>query len=132
MREIKFRAWDGEKMRRSDYFDQERGIWHNDDETPFKDSEGAFPDEVIEITKSHYGWIWMQYTGLKDTRDDDIYESDIVTCVHGDTWEVQWSDEDAAFLLHKEPLQQAWLGEHVEDGVTIIGNIYESPQLLAK
>lgn len=73
-----------------------------------------------------------QYTGSKDERDEAIYEKDIVRCSHGDVFSVVWSDEDASFLLTKsEPLSQAYLGEHVENGgVVIVGTVCDRAELV--
>ena len=59
MREIKFRAWDGEKMVCPDYIDRKGMGWWRENGIP----------ENSELT--------MQYVGLKDKNGKEIYEGDI-------------------------------------------------------
>lgn len=64
MREIKFRAWDGEQM----YFDlqnyAEGDFWRNFGE-----------DCLVGVI---YDYDVMQYTGLKDKNGVDVYEDDLM------------------------------------------------------
>lgn len=66
MSQMKFRAWDGERYR------------YPEDGTPFKDSEGVFPDDVIAVTAKNYGWAWEQSCGLTDATGAALYAGDIV------------------------------------------------------
>jgi hypothetical protein len=68
MREIKFRAWDGEKM-----------IFPSDPDTYSKFVRG----ELVCP-----GVILMQYTGLEDKNGKEIYEGDIVRGIKGDIYQV--------------------------------------------
>jgi len=108
MREIKFRAWDGEKM---------------------------LPPQ--DITKCGEYWNWlglvdvalMQYTGLKDKNGVEIYEGDICkTSVPKipKGW-VYWSEEGAYFGIRNEKLPALL---HRAGELEVIGNIYETPELL--
>lgn len=113
MREIKFRAWDKEKakMIKDFRFDE------------FNDVNDYFADN---------DFIFMQFTGLKDKNNKEIYEGDIV---HFKTLrskeyigEVK-SYEDAAsfFVVAKEHYMECL--DDVYD-LEVLGNIYENKELL--
>ena len=113
MREIKFRAWD-------------------------KDSK-SWVDDVL-LTCNEYGFLYqnynkcefmgedrdivlMQYTGLKDKNGEEIYEGDIIETQYGIKHEVIFND--GAWELACTG-NRAW----TYFNITIIGNIYENPELL--
>ena len=104
MREIKFRAWmDGELK----HWDIHEDAPHWNIETPI-----------------------TQYTGLKDAHANDIYEGDIVLYKKLISV-VEWMWYMWIFK-HKDMCDMAQ--DHVvassHSSVTIIGNIYENPELL--
>jgi len=100
MREIKFRAWD----------DRDNSMWK------FDLLETRTLGDIIAL-----GFV-MQYTGLKDKRQKEICEGDIVDL--GDGAEVKWSQETGAWIVGD------WL--LCKKIVEIIGNVYENPELLEK
>lgn len=135
-REIKFRAWDGERLRNVNTIG-----WTNGELDWLDTPKYHGPiDEDIKI---------MQHTGRKDIKDIDIYEGDILTSkeypyqdegkysYHGI---VEYDEEFAAFLVVKRvvnPLKRGisnGIAEYFEEGpeFEVIGNIYENPELLQK
>jgi len=112
MREIKFRAWDGNEML-SDWLVLTK-------ETTGEVSTSRLSKRGIEI---------MQYTGLKDRNGKEIYEGDIVKSESYFTSVVEF--EDGSFML-KSTAQTSdlakWKVSHFE--LEVIGNIYENPDLL--
>ena len=131
MREIKFRAWD-KKRSEMVYFGFnlircETHLWY---------------DEQIE------GNHIMQYTGLKDKNDKEIYEGDICNC-HiftqelGDNMGVMEGEREFVCTIefdsygvglltktdnYSEPIW-GYDGFH-DESLEVIGNIHENPELL--
>lgn len=69
----------------------------------------------------------MQFTGLLDKNGKEIYESDIIRYSnHGLVAEVWWNEKQAKFQWGKFGLTKIQ-GEKL---YTIIGNVFENPDLL--
>lgn len=91
----------------------------------------------------------QQSTGLHDKNADKIFDGDIlrtqwqhggVTCYDYEmVGEVKWSQEFTEFEIEKEgdgmlvvyPMHSFEREELLEDGIEIIGNIYQNPELLS-
>ncbi len=138
-REIKFRAFDGEKMR----YDV-TGLEHGD----ANEMAGIFLDG--DYYPMHSNPV-MQYTGVKDKNGVEIYEGDVLQ--FSDKWEwyrgefkARWyrakharldtkgevKFADGWFYIYDDPDGQDRLGVPVHNcySIEVIGNIHENLELL--
>src|SRR5699024_4922062 len=94
-------------------------------------------DEYIAVFQEVIGEydsprIYMQYTGLKDIKNKEIYEGDIVSYYpfKSEVGKVYYDEAETTYFI--EPFDED--GEYevlgLQCGVEIIGNIYENPELL--
>jgi hypothetical protein len=116
MRTIKFRAWDGKKMRTWGFTD------------------GGFISPPSESGGHDYPQ--MQFTGLYDKNGKEIYEGDIVR-MHGyltdKKVEVKWQETSGFFPFADSPENCGHCGgANSPKRVEVIGNIYENPELIEK
>lgn len=124
MKEIKFRAWDkwGKKWVEKDLM---LLIPKGELRELTQDGVDFTDDNRYEV---------VQYTGLKDKNDKEIYEGDIIqTTIGGDDFEhnkyrIFWEDKHASFdaenITDKGLLINWWYE------IEVIGNIYENPKLI--
>jgi len=124
MREIKFRAWyyDGKNLSSGEM--QYNCLVRTEE-------NGEVLAQVIEKGMR----IWsncvkvMQYTGLKDKNNKEIYEGDIVDItILNNVFRGEVIFKDGSFI-QKNHLE---LGRYNRDSIKVIGNIYENPELLKK
>lgn len=124
-REIKFRIWDIENK-------EMLKVQELDFEPTFYGGRIAIrPDQYNDYFDTE-DMILMQYTGLHDKNEKEIYEGDIV----GDNkikWIVKWNKNRMGFSLY--PTTEQLYDEmpiNVENklGFKILGNIYDNPELL--
>lgn len=106
-REIKFRAWDGEK------------IIYNIPNSAV--SVGSYLEMMGTTLKL------MQYTGLKDKNDKEIYEGDIIVYPDGIN---TIGYEDGSFVRYFKESGHTPINQKDMLEIEIIGNIYENPELL--
>lgn len=118
MREIKFRAWDklNKEMFNVEIMDfQERKV--------YRDTVSYRKFEDIEL---------MQYTVLKDMREKEIYEGDILFESFGEKY-YKVVFENGSFRAELEGDFEEYsfdLIDVVAQGCEVLGNIYENPELL--
>lgn len=148
-REIKFRAWDTVSNYMVDstagYFVEFDGdLWFN---------LGAVDNKDLLLNQSEK-LILMQFTGLKDKHGTEIYEGDIVRILYTD-WPSQRPETNGRYAMtldeYKDSIsnigkviyenvqfciqfnEQGYLSS-LEPGphgqITVIGNVYEHPELL--
>jgi uncharacterized phage protein (TIGR01671 family) len=136
MRELKFRVWAGKMFL---YSYEGKGLAFSASK---KDSDirsfGCYDiQQCLE-----FGFVVQQFTGLRDTNGKEIYEGDIVKTHHFDDWHdnegfdliqiVKWCNYHVGWrgftakMLNNPKLA----GNGLSGPITIIGNIFESPELL--
>ena len=123
MREIKFRAWHKEEKIIGEVF----GIDILHKEIFFLNGDvdcyGFSDFKYIEL---------MQYTGLKDKNNKEIYEGDIIT-LHNSKYKVIFNIEGARFVLRNDEFElEITFINHNNERMEIVGNIYENPELLGE
>lgn len=126
-RQIKFRAWDGERKRFSYFHLHQFGI-----DVPI---ESYYPvilhrSDDDELYRLEYRSIeFCQYTGLLDCNGKEIFEGDIL-----DFDEHEWGGRFKPEVIWMENIIGDWnycgsLSD-VREWRKVIGNIYENPELL--
>jgi uncharacterized phage protein (TIGR01671 family) len=110
-REIKFRAWDDFNKEMIPYLsiDNQGWIFSSATNSPFV----------------------MQFTGLLDRDGKEIYEGDILRCDDGDGWETGVGVVgfiDGSFMV--KDLECDAAGSINTSCESVVGNIYENPELL--
>jgi len=128
-REIKFRAWD--KIRKI-WIHIMSIQWFSGKEGCVADGTHSYPFSDIEL---------IQFTGLKDKNDKEIYEGDIVRTpdIADNLWEIYWHIN--GFCLGRKRKDKSVLDWPTDENgyvcygrswvdIEVLGNIYENPELL--
>ena len=121
MREIKFRAWDTLKKMWTNYkihdgivyfMDKNTGVWFG------------------KYNKRYKTFDLMEYTGLKDMREKEIYKGDIIV-LHGSKYKVIFKTKEARFVLRDDEFEsEIPFTNNNNERIKIVGNIYENPELI--
>ena len=116
-REIKFRAWNGEQMISPDYISRSgTGFW----------TENSIPSYSTEL---------MQFTGLRDKNEVDIYEGDVAANSVGEKGIIMYGDGVFYLSYFQEPAMEYLCLFVIRDkqynstnkcSIKVIGNIYKS------
>ena len=125
MREIKFRAWVKEKKAifeviLIDYVTKKVTYLLERVRHLLSIRDAKFND--VEL---------MQYTGLKDKNEKEIYEGDIFHIGSKKIlYVVEWID---CGLKGRQIKNKSWIGlDYWKDDIEVIGNIYENPEVIKK
>ena len=117
MREIKFRAWD----------EYTKDMQYMDDSVYFGLSAGDILNRFSTV---------MQYTGLHDINDVEIYEGDKISinidkCEYGSYYYSGTGTvvfEYGSFMINWGDISELLYGVHLD--AVVVGNIYENPELV--
>jgi hypothetical protein len=119
MREIKFRAWDGEKFVEDEFYVMDGKAYTFGDDGGCDDSECCGGTGHFMQDKK---WVLMQFTGLLDAKGVEIYE--------GDIWLAEYNDLGSCIVEFSQGKfnisRFAWTQGKV------IGNIYANPELVKR
>lgn len=126
MREIKFRIWNNhaEEIAYNEF-------WVNGSSIVYDDGK-SYNDRELDNDL-----VVMQYTGLKDKNEKDIYEGDILKNESEAPTNIIERGVvvfDGGGFMMAEKKQKGALGYYLHklSCVEIIGNIYQNPELLTK
>lgn len=136
-REIKFRAWDkkSNKMRAVESIGF-GAISIFEEGYPVCNMLGhdIINQKPVIIHRDSPHFELMQYTGLKDKNDKEIYEGDIVALDSLGGFVVEYDNENARFMFNGEHKDKDYghCGFHLyaQKEIEVIGNIYENADLL--
>lgn len=137
-RKIKFNAWDGSKMlinvgthpHMIKPLVKIDNCENQDSDCEYeKDSEGS-----VIVCNKFDAYTLLQFTGLKDKNNKEIYEGDIIKTITDKPMVISWSDKFASFVINKDGwMFSHWFGESCNsEDCEVIGNIYENKDLLNK
>ena len=131
-RELKFRVWDLEEIRFIEWFNPNPMISCGTGQILCYERM-ATGDTLTNHRYINKRLVVQQYIGLLDKKDKEIYEGDIVQFNNDFISEIIWCEEDAAFQVKRiDKPGGAFLNQNYILNFQIVGNIFETPELLKK
>lgn len=128
MRDVKYRVWNNGKM-----YNVRAIVWHAGHVANIEVFTNKGTDYLYSIDAK-----LLQYIGLKDRNDKEIYKGDLVKWYinHGSNFilcKIIYMKEEAQFVgqykdEYGNPRFISLINSHV--GLEVIGNCYENPELL--
>ena len=124
MREIKFRAWVKD---RKEIFEVILINYVTKKVTYLLERVG----HLLSIRDAKFNDVeLMQYSGLKDKNNKEIYEGDIVT-LHNGKYKVIFNSKEARFVLRDDEFEMNIpFTNNNNKRMEVVGNIYENPELM--
>jgi uncharacterized phage protein (TIGR01671 family) len=128
VKQIKFRAWDEQNKVMHNGFQFIKSGDTGNDWIIFKSDKHECFDRWVNNPYFSQQMKIMQYIGLTDDCDNDIYEGDIITIPsYSELFVVEYSEHICSFVAFNKNRDE---GCYIisSDG-RVIGNIYENPDL---
>ncbi|MDU5804105.1 MAG: YopX family protein [Fusobacterium periodonticum] len=140
MREIKFRVYLDKMYYQDEYVEYDTNLigidFLNKTVTFAAYTDGEEVDNLEKYSFDENDFLYkkdlkiMQYTGLKNKNNKEIYEGDIVT-LHNSRYKVIFNMEQARFVLRDDKFEmEIPFTNNNNERMEIIGNIYENPELM--
>jgi uncharacterized phage protein (TIGR01671 family) len=132
MRKLRFRAWDTiEKKWLFGYEYPNLGGFNLIGEVTLMGELSSVPlDKILHNVE------FMQYTGLKDYKGNEIYEGDILSHISSEGFNYEVRFEEGEFCLYSKHGKWGSISrmrptcDDLKIQINVIGNIYENPELI--
>ena len=137
MRDIKFRAWDGEAMYTQEDIGDDYDFVIGSEQSLALTVNQQFHECGSGVAEEYWQYVavnaeFMQFTGLTDKNGVDIYEGGIVSGFNGELIGViEWCNDDCMYWIKTKSGGGQLTVSYIEN-FEIIGNIHQHPELLEK
>jgi uncharacterized phage protein (TIGR01671 family) len=136
-REIKFRAWDGQKMwypetKTADGNNTYFAFYHGERVIPWGLYDNTLGNRIITGDQKaifNSPGILMQFTGLKDLKRRNVFEHDIIQATYGKkrtefVGVVKWDEDGLEWIAS---YKSDWMSLCHLENIVVMGNVYENP-----